>query len=179
MDIQKNEALVAEIEQFKEQALKMHIVKVLADTYQNSDLFDHHIDENGFVFWMKVQAWQLWFFWQAAKAQAVPEGFVLIEESKVKIWYQDDNEPENFCTSNNDFDVLGECLDHEDIIQVNKIQDAIIQTTPMYGVWKFKIIGGYPERDCFVLCGTEQEAESIRDEYRCMITPEAQEPAND
>ena len=120
-----------------------------------------------------------WRLWQASKAKAVPEGFVLIEESKVKTWYQDDNEPENFCTSNNDFDVLGECLDHEDIIQVNKIQDAIIQTTPMYGVWKFKIIGGYPERDCFVLCGTEQEAESIRDEYRCMITPEAQEPTND
>lgn len=79
MDIQKNEALIAEIEQFKEQALKMHIVKVLADTYQNSDLFDHHIDENGFVFWMKAQAWQLWVFWQAAKAQAVPEGFVLVE----------------------------------------------------------------------------------------------------
>ena len=78
MDIQNKEALIAEIEQFKEKALKMHIVQVLADTYERSSLFDHNINADGSVIWFKTQARQLWDFWQAAKAQAVPEGFVLV-----------------------------------------------------------------------------------------------------
>lgn len=72
MDIQEKEALIAEIERFKEQALKMHTVQVLADTYERSSLFDYSIDSDGSVIWYKAQARQLWDFWQA-KAQAVPE----------------------------------------------------------------------------------------------------------
>ena len=75
MDIQNKEALIAEIEQFKEEALKMHIVQVLADSYTNTNLFDYNIDSDGSVIWYKAQARQLWDFWQA---KAVPEGFVLM-----------------------------------------------------------------------------------------------------
>ena len=110
---------------------------------------------------------------------AVPAGFVLVEKSQIKTWYQDDNEPENYCYEADSFDVLGDCLDHEDIIQVNKIEDTIIQTTPMFGVWKFKIIGGQVERDRFVLCQSEVEANAIRDEYRRMVGLKAQEQGND
>ena len=78
MDIQNKDAMIAEIEQFKEEALKIHIVQVLADTYERSSLFDHNINADGSVIWFKTQARQLWDFWQAAKAQAVPEGFVLV-----------------------------------------------------------------------------------------------------
>ena len=78
MDIQTKETLIAEIEQFKKEALKMHIVQVLADTHERSSLFDHNINADGSVIWFKTQARQLWDFWQAAKAQAVPEGFVLV-----------------------------------------------------------------------------------------------------
>ena len=77
MDIQKKEVLIAEIEQFKEEALKMHIVQVLADTYTNTSLFDYNIDSHGSVIWYKAQARQLWDFWQTSKAQ-VPEGFLLM-----------------------------------------------------------------------------------------------------
>lgn len=78
MDIKNKEALIAEIEQFKEEALKMHIVQVLADTYERSSLFDHNINADGSVIWFKTQARQLWDFWQAAKAQAVPESNALL-----------------------------------------------------------------------------------------------------
>ena len=78
MEILKRETLIAEIAQFKEEALKMHIVEVLANTYEHSNLFDCNIDVDGSVIWYKAQARQLWDFWQAAKAQAVPEGFVLV-----------------------------------------------------------------------------------------------------
>lgn len=71
MDIQKNEALVSEIEQFKEEALKMHIVQVLADSYTNTNLFDYNIDYDGSVIWYKAQARQLWDFWQSSKAETL------------------------------------------------------------------------------------------------------------
>ena len=80
MDIKNKEALIAEIEQFKEEALKMHIVQVLADTYERSSLFDHNINADGSVIWFKTQARQLWDFWQAAKAQAVPEWISVEDE---------------------------------------------------------------------------------------------------
>ena len=78
MDIQTREALITEINNFKKEALKMHIVEVLAKTYEHSSLFDCNIDVDGSVIWYKAQARQLWDFWKAAKAQAVPEGFVLM-----------------------------------------------------------------------------------------------------
>ena len=78
MDIQTREALITEINNFKKEALKMHIVEVLANTYEHSSLFDCNIDVDGSVIWYKAQARQLWDFWKAAKAQAVPEGFVLV-----------------------------------------------------------------------------------------------------
>jgi len=92
MDIQTREALITEINNFKKEALKMHIVEVLANTYEHSSLFDCNIDVDGSVIWYKAQARQLWGFWQAAKAQKVPEGFVLAPIEDVKTWYLDDDE---------------------------------------------------------------------------------------
>lgn len=65
MNTQNKEALIAEIERFKAEALKMHIVQVLADTYTNTDLFDYNLDSDGSVIWYKAQARQLWEFWQS------------------------------------------------------------------------------------------------------------------
>lgn len=81
MNIQTKKALIAEIEQFKEEALKMHIVQVLADSYMNTGLFTYNIDSDGSVIWYKAQARQLWDFWQISKAQAVPEGYLLVPKN--------------------------------------------------------------------------------------------------
>lgn len=72
MDIQ-NQALIAEIERFKTESLKTHVVKVWADSYENSDPFGYVIlkNDNNKVWWMKTQAYQLWEMWQAAKSQKV------------------------------------------------------------------------------------------------------------
>lgn len=77
MGIQTKEALIAEIERFKTESLKTHIVKVWAESYANTNPFDYVIleKENNKVWWMKTQAYQLWQMWQAAKAKVVPEGF--------------------------------------------------------------------------------------------------------
>ena len=54
---------------------------------------------------------------QAVKTQAAPEGFVLVPKDKISHFYQDNDEPENFCNSSNDWDCLGEGMD----IQKEKI----------------------------------------------------------
>ena len=97
MDVQTKEALITEINNFKKEALKMHIVEVLANTYEHSSLFDYNIDSDGSVIWYKAQARQLWDFWQAAKQ--VPEGFVLVPkkptEKMLKAIYDNKNSTAN------------------------------------------------------------------------------------
>lgn len=80
MGIQTKEALIAEIERFKAESLKTHIVKVWAESYTNTDPFDYVIleKENNKVWWMKTQAYQLWKMWKAA--QVVPEVVAIGDE---------------------------------------------------------------------------------------------------
>lgn len=79
MDI-KEEVLIAEIERFKEEVMKSYVVSRWAESYTNTDPFGYVIlkNENNKVWWLKTQAYQLWEAWLAAKAQAVPEGYVLM-----------------------------------------------------------------------------------------------------
>jgi len=112
--------------------------------------------------------------WQAAKAQAVPEGFVLVEKSKVRTWHQDDDEPENFCNSESDLDCLGDCLDDDDIIAVNIHESAHISTRKVFGVWKSNSPTDIHSK--FILVDSHEEAEKIVASNKAMI--EAQEPAN-
>lgn len=93
MDIQKErEALIAELEQFKREALKSHIVKVWAETYKN-DPFGYLVKENGSILWSSIQAFQLWRFWQAAKAQAAEkiealQNAVIFADECRKEWHE-------------------------------------------------------------------------------------------
>ena len=109
--------------------------------------------------------------WQAAKAQAVPEGFVLVETSKINTWYQDDDEPENFCNSESDLDCLGDCLDDDDIIIVNVHESAHISTRKVFGVWKSNSPTDIQSK--FILVDSRVEAEQVVAENKTMI--EAQE----
>ena len=71
MDIQKEcEVLIAEIEQFKEEAMKSYVVSRWAESYVNSDPFGYVFIEGNKPWWMKTQAHQLWCFWQSSKAEA-------------------------------------------------------------------------------------------------------------
>lgn len=83
MGIQKTkEELIAEIEQFKAEAMKMYIVEVLADSYTNTSLFDYVIleREDNKIWWMKTQAYQLWCFWKAAQTLGIKKLVKLPEE---------------------------------------------------------------------------------------------------
>lgn len=116
------------------------------------------------------------FSWSAWKeAQAVPEGFVLVEKSKIRTWYQDDDEPENFCNSESDLNCLGDCLDDDDIIAVNIHESAHISTRKVFGVWESNSPTDIQSN--FVLVDSREKAEEIVASNKAMI--EAQEPAND
>ena len=188
--------------------------------------------ESGDYEYVRLQS--SWLSWQAAKAQAVPEGFVLIkasdrdqevlelidqrdymesqaeelkdklqalygvdfgeqsscnfpfqnaidyndsdlvlvEKSKIRTWYQDDDEPENFCNSESDLNCLGDCLDDDDIIAVNIHESAHISTRKVFGVWKSNSPTDIQSK--FVLVDSHQEAEEIVASNKAMI--ESQEP---
>lgn len=139
-------------------------------------------DENSRLFGARYNAgsinekeWNLWLEAWQAKAQAVPEGFVLVEKSKVRTWYQDDDEPENFCNSESDLDCLGDCLDDDDIIAVNIHESAHISTRKVFGVWKSNSPTDIQSK--FILVDSHEEAEKIVASNKAMI--EAQEPTND
>ncbi|WP_180031720.1 hypothetical protein [Acinetobacter sp. YH12245] len=123
--------------------------------------------------------------WQAAKAQAVPEGFVLVEKAKIKTWFQDDDEPENFCSEESEIADLADPYETGEIIKINRIEDCVISVTPLYGTWKIDRIDqeGDVHRS-FVLCDSYYEAEKVivsnkevYDEW--LLAQQAQEPAND
>ncbi|MFN4366482.1 MAG: hypothetical protein ACK4GA_02440 [Acinetobacter sp.] len=82
MDVQDKEAIIAEIEQFKEEALKMYIVEGWANSYENTDPFGYIIleRENNKVWWMKTQAYQLWCFWKSAQTLGIEKLIKLPEE---------------------------------------------------------------------------------------------------
>jgi hypothetical protein len=71
---------VMEIQNFITEFKKTFVYDLLSQTLTDEQLFEHAIDGDG-VTWFKEQMRQMWDLWQAAKAQAVPEGFVLIKAS--------------------------------------------------------------------------------------------------
>ena len=77
MTLNEREAIVAQIEEFKKDAMELWFVPELAASYKNMDMFSYSIVENNEIFFMREQARQLWSFWNKAKAQAVPKVPVL------------------------------------------------------------------------------------------------------
>ena len=108
-------------------------------------------------FYNNEQTNWMWQMWLSAKAQAVPEGFVLVPKDKISHFYQDNDEPENFCNSSNDWDCLGDGIDKDQIMIVNKHTQANISTEKFYGAWKL-IETSYGTRWKFELFKSESEA---------------------
>ncbi|OTG81531.1 hypothetical protein [Acinetobacter sp. ANC 4648] len=112
----------------------------------------------------------LFFLGGTKKAQAVPEGFVLVPNENLSTFYQDDSEPENFCTLESDLDILGDGLDCGDVMVVNKYNQAEISKEKLYGVW-CEIETSYGTAKKFKVFKTEEQAK------KSMI--EAQEQSHD
>ena len=112
---------------------------------------------------------------QAVKAQAVPEGFVLVPKENISCYWQDNDEPENFCSNESDFDCLGDCIDLGEIMEINKFTQAHVNKEILFGTWFAEAIDPSEKANFFV--GTHAECLEIVAKNKAMI--EAQEPTND
>ena len=110
-------------------------------------------------------------FNQAAKAQAVPEGFVLVPKENISCYWQDNDEPENFCSNESDFDCLGDCIDLGEIMEINKFTQAHVNKEILFGTWFAEAIDPSEKANFFV--GTHAECLEIVAKNKAMI--EAQE----
>ena len=108
---------------------------------------------------------------QAVKAQAVPEGFVLVPKENISCYWQDNDEPENFCSNESDFDCLGDCIDLGEIMEINKFTQAHVNKEILFGTWFAEAIDPSEKANFFV--GTHAECLEIVAKNKAMI--EAQE----
>ena len=113
--------------------------------------------------------------WQSDKAQAVPEGFVLVPKENISCYWQDNDEPENFCSNESDFDCLGDCIDLGEIMEINKFTQAHVNKEILFGTWFAEAIDPSEKANFFV--GTHAECLEIVAKNKAMI--EAQEPTSD
>ncbi|MEN8395995.1 hypothetical protein ABFO98_17635 [Acinetobacter baumannii] len=151
----EREALVAQIEEFKKDAMELWFVPDLAESYKNMDLFSYSIVENNEVFFMREQARQLWSFWNKAKAQAVTETHVVVEKSKIETWWQDAEEPENFASRIEDMLSLGQYITGGEIMEITEHHTIHLPSKTIYGVWVDK------DGDRSFCTGTLEECQAL------------------
>ena len=109
------------------------------------------------------------------EAQAVPEGFVLVPKENISCYWQDNDEPENFCSNESDFDCLGDCIDLGEIMEINKFTQAHVNKEILFGTWFAEAIDPSEKANFFV--GTHAECLEIVAKNKAMI--EAQEQTHD
>lgn len=73
---------VMDIENFIAEFKKTFVYDILSQTLSDEQLFERVVDGDS-VLWFKEQTRQMWLMWEKAKAQAVQEGFVLVEKAKL------------------------------------------------------------------------------------------------
>ena len=113
--------------------------------------------------------------WKAAKAQAIPEGFVVVPKENIFCYWQDNDEPENLCSNESDFDCLGDCIDLGEIMEITKFTQAHVNKEILFGTWFAEAIDPSEKANFFV--GTHAECLEIVAKNKAMI--EAQEKEND
>ena len=127
-----------------------------------------HLENGDYKYIETDQGWKLW---QTAAAQAVPEGFVLVPKENISCYWQDNDEPENFCSNESDFDCLGDCIDLGEIMEINKFTQAHVNKEILFGTWFAEAIDPSEKANFFV--GTHAECLEIVAKNKAMI--EAQE----
>lgn len=165
MDIQKEREA---FERFKAKQIGIDYETLKKDL----DDCEKRFPNNRYAGWNFKSDWELW---QAAKAQVVPEGFILVPKENISCYWQDNDEPENFCSNESDFDCLGDCIDLGEIIEINKFTQAHVNKEKLFGTWFAEAIDPSEKANFFV--GTHAECLEIVAKHKAMI--EAQEPTND
>ena len=159
MDIQK-----------EREAFEAWYRKEYDNTVIDDSEFSEILDEYESNYYWVDELNQSWKAWQAAKAQAVPEGFVLVPVKEIKTWYLDDSEgiyredPEWLC------DIpVGEVVEVEHRVSYELDQDPVFAAIQ----WDEENSDvGYYET-----FKSKVEAEKVAAHCKAMV--ETQEPTND
>ena len=132
--------------------------------------FSEILDEYESNYYWVDELNQSWKAWQAAKAQAVPEGFVLAPVKEIKTWYLDDVEsiyredPDWLCDIS-----IGEVVEVEHRVSYELDQD------PVFAAIQWDEENG--DVGYYETFKSKAEAEKVAAHCKAMV--EAQEPAND
>ena len=110
---------------------------------------------------------------KAQLAQYQSDDYVLVPKDQIEVFWQDDDEPENYCSSESDLACLGDGLDLDDIMTINKQYSAHIKTEKLFGTWNAEA-ELYTSTSFHV--GTHEECLAIVAKNKAMI--EAQEKDN-
>lgn len=163
MDIQKErEAYLGELlerEVITQDEFRDLVFKPEVNAFDSNYLSSRFIDKINFG----------WSVWQA-KAQAVPEGFVLVPVKEIKEWYLDDSEsiyredPDWLCDIS-----IGEVVEVEHRVSYELDQD------PVFAAIQWDEENG--DVGYYETFKTKAEAEKVAAHCKAMV--EAQEPAND
>ena len=168
MDIKK------EREAFEKAFAQTEFYRNKADLYSLlADIDDETFDffrKNGFGDYSIGEAQAAWSAWQAAKAQAVPEGFVLVPVKEIKTWYLDGVEsiyredPDWLCDIS-----IGEVVEVEHRVSYELDQD------PVFAAIQWDEENG--DVGYYETFKSKAEAEKVAAHCKAMV--EAQEPTND
>ena len=187
MEIQKIPTLAEKQEFWAEQLpnfeatywLPSHFEYVIFDMEQGNyvikDDLSPDFEGDATEIWHRVNTG--WAMWKKAinfgrkQPQAVPEGFVLVPKENISCYWQDNDEPENFCSNESDFDCLGDCIDLGEIMEINKFTQAHVNKEILFGTWFAEAIDPSEKANFFV--GTHAECLEIVAKNKAMI--EAQE----
>ena len=188
MEIQKIPTLAEKQEFWAEQLpnfeatywLPSHFEYVIFDMEQGNyvikDGFIKDFDEDATEIWHRVNTG--WAMWKKAinfgrkQPQAVPEGFVLVPKENISCYWQDNDEPENFCSNESDFDCLGDCIDLGEIMEINKFTQAHVNKEILFGTWFAEAIDPSEKANFFV--GTHAECLEIVAKNKAMIEAQGQ-----
>ena len=188
MDVQKMPTLAEKQEFWAEQLpnfeatywLPSHFEYVIFDMEQGNyvikDDLSPDFEGDATEIWHRVNTG--WAMWKKAinfgrkQPQAVPEGFVLVPKENISCYWQDNDEPENFCSNESDFDCLGDCIDLGEIMEINKFTQAHVNKEILFGTWFAEAIDPSEKANFFV--GTHAECLEIVAKNKAMIEAQGQ-----
>ena len=157
-----------DIENFIAEFKKTFVYDMLSMSLKDEQLFEHVVDDDG-VLWFKEQTRQMWSMWQAAKANAIPDGFVVVPRKSIEHWYLDEgeclwmDEPDNWLCD----------MDAGDVQEVEHKEYIVTESNTLYAtkVWdgENQAVGSWE------FFNSKDDAEKAAEYCNAMI--EAQEPA--
>lgn len=157
LDIEKEKAAFLDIYKYYPSAIKFTFdAENECFVLSKKNQLDHEVETMS----QMNQQWLAWL--RRAKIECEKlDGCVVVPKDQISCFWQDSNEPENFCNSLDNLDNLGDCIDLGDIMEINKHIQANIKTEKLYGTWAADYGNPIDRSRSRFFVGTRGECEAI------------------